>query len=124
MILRIEVTPHDDADSLDRVTGTITHNGSQVSVTGADAVPALTDLQAAVDSAVNHGHGECFWREATGDYRWLFRREGQTMRVAVLHSSGTLTGWEHRFWAECDAGEFRDTMHAAIDSWIPSTPLP
>lgn len=70
----------------------------------------------AVESAVDSGVGECFWPEAAGDYRWLFRHEGGAMRVAILWSMGTLTGWEHRFWAECDAQEFRDAMHAAIDA--------
>lgn len=103
-------------DSFGRVVGTIAHNGTQATVTGSDAGSALTDLRFAVQSAVDDGQGECFWLEATGEYRWLFRKEGGTMRVAILWSTGTLTGWEHRFWAECDAQEFRDTMGTAIEA--------
>ena len=88
----------------------------------------MKDLRQAVASAVTHGHEECFWHEAVGDYRWLFRREGSTMRVAILWSIGTLTGWEHRFWAECDAEDFRDTMRAAIEPFgvfeVPASPGP
>jgi len=103
-------------DSYGRVVGTIAHNGAHATVTGSDPGSALSELQAAVESAVTEGLGECFWHESMGEYRWLFRREGGAMRVAVLWSIGTLTGWEHRFWAECDAVAFRDTMRAAIEA--------
>ena len=76
----------------------------------------MTELNVAVESAISHGQGECFWHEETGDYRWLFRQEGSIMRIAVLRSSGTLTGWEHRFWAECRAEEFRGAMRAALEA--------
>jgi hypothetical protein len=72
-----------------------------------------------VGSAVSNGQGECFWHEAAGDYRWLFRSEGDRMRVVVLWSIGTMTGWEHRFWVECGAAEFRDAMQSAIEAYDP-----
>ena len=105
-----------NGDCFGRVVGTIAHNGAQATVTSSDSAAAMTDLRQAVDSAAADGLGECFWHEAAGDYRWLFRREGSTMRIVVLWSIGTLTGWEHRFWAECDAEEFRRTMLAAMES--------
>lgn len=74
----------------------------------------MADLKEAVESAVAHGFGECFWQEAAGEYRWLFRRDGTAMRVAVLWSIGVVTGWEHYFWAECDAAELGDAVRAAI----------
>jgi hypothetical protein len=49
--------------------------------------------------------GECFWKEGGGEYRWVFRRDGESVRVAVLWSAGVMTGWEHVFWAECPVGE-------------------
>jgi hypothetical protein len=102
------------SDSGGRVVGTIEHNGAQATVTGSDPAAAITELRLAVESAVTGDQGECFWHEAMGEYRWLFRRQGGKMRIAILWSMGTLTGWEHRFWAECDAREFRDTTRAAI----------
>ena len=66
-------------DSFGRVVGTIEHNGAQATVTGSDPVFAITDLRSALESAVTDDHGECFWYEATGEYRWLFRREGGKM---------------------------------------------
>ena len=111
---KVQVTLN--CDLFGRVVGAIAHNGAQATVTASDRVSAIEDLRQAVASASTHGHGECFWHEAVGDYRWLFRREGGTVPIVVLWSIGTLTGWEHRFWAECDAGNFRDTMSAAIES--------
>jgi hypothetical protein len=111
---KVQVTLNCDLSG--RVVGAIAHNGAQAAVTSSDSGSAIEELQQAVESAVTHGHGECFWHEAVGDYRWLFRREGNTMRVVILWSSGTLTGWEHRFWAECDAQDFHGAMRAAIES--------
>lgn len=105
-----------NCDLFGRVVGTIAHNGAQATVTSSDSASAIQDLQQAVESAVAHGYGECFWHEAVGDYRWLFRREGGIMRIVVLWSIGTVTGWEHRFWVECDPEDLRDTMRVAVAS--------
>ena len=104
-------------DSFGRVVGTIAHDGAHATVTSSNPVFAIQDLRLAVDSAVTGSQGECFWHEATGDYRWLFRREGSKMRVVIIWSMGTLTGWEHRLWTECDADEFRNAMNAAIQAY-------
>ena len=103
-------------DCFGRVVGTIEHNGAQATVTCSDPRSAITDLRLALESAVTDEVGECFWREATGEYRWLFRREGGKMRIVILWSNGTLTGWEHRFWAECDASDFHSTMRTATEA--------
>ena len=105
-----------EEDSFGRVVGTIEHNGAHATVTCSDPASAIPDLRLAVESAVTGGFGECFWHEATGDYRWLFRRESAAIRIAILWSIGTLTGWEHRFWAECDAEVLRNVMGAAIEN--------
>ena len=102
-------------DSLGRVVGTIAHNGAQATVTGWDRASAIADLRMAVESVATHEYGECFWHEAMGEYRWLFRRTGERMRVVILRSSGTLTGWEDCFWTECDARDFRESMRAALE---------
>ena len=97
-------------DAFGRVVGRIAHKGAQATVTGTDYSAAVSELREAVESALREGLGECFWHEVAGDYRWLFRREGSVMRTAILWSSGTLTGWEHKFWAECEAQEFENAM--------------
>jgi len=101
-------------DSFGRVVGSIEHNGAQATVTCLEPGSAIMELKIAVESAMSDC-GECFWPEETGEYRWLFRRERSTMRIVILWSMGTLTGWEHRFWAECDAEDFRVIMLAAIE---------
>ncbi|HUA63749.1 MAG TPA: hypothetical protein VML19_33685 [Verrucomicrobiae bacterium] len=101
-----------NSDSFGRVIGTIEHGGVTSTVTASDSASAIADLQEAAQSAADYGHGECFWHEATGEYRWLFRRQADTMRVVILWSSGTLTGWEHRFSAECDIQEFLASIPA------------
>jgi len=106
------------SDSLDRVVGTIAYHGAQTTVSGSDRYAAMSDLRAAVESALTEGLGECFWHEAMVDYRWLFRREGGIMRFVIIRSTGTLTGWEHCFWAECDVEIFRLAMDSAITGFV------
>lgn len=104
------------SDPSGRVVATIANDGASATVSGSDGFSAVTDLGLAAESATSDGIGECFWHEALGDYRWLFRRDGGIMRIAIVRSSGTLTGWEHCFWSECRIEEFRATMRAAIDA--------
>jgi hypothetical protein len=75
---------------------------------------ARTELADAVSSALAGGVGECFWEEACGGYRWVFRREQDRMRVAILWSSGTVTGWEHVFWSDCEVGTFEGAFRTAL----------
>jgi len=103
-------------DSFGRVAGTIAHNDVRAVVTSADAASAVSDLQEAVEAALADGFAECFWHEANGDYRWLFRRKGAAMHIAIAWSAGTLTGWEYRFFTECDAANFRTAILAAIEA--------
>ncbi|MDE3166623.1 MAG: hypothetical protein KGN36_12530 [Acidobacteriota bacterium] len=104
-------------EAFGRVVGTIAHNGAEAAVSGSERESAMEDLRVAVESAAEGGHGECFWREAMVDTRWLFRKEGGTMRVAIIRSTGTLTGWEHCFWAECGLEEFRSAMREGMEAY-------
>ena len=70
-----------------------------------DAGEALEDLRVALERLESEGCGESFWQQAEGCYRWLFRRDGDKLRTAVLWSTGIVTGWEHVFWSECDYEE-------------------
>jgi hypothetical protein len=75
---------------------------------------ARTKLATAIDAALGGGVGECFWEEACGDYRWVFRRESGKVRVAVMWSNGTLTGWAHVFWSETDVDTFQGVFTRAL----------
>jgi hypothetical protein len=96
-------------DELDRLICTLEDDGSSIVVTASnhDALPGLIS---AVDDAEKVGMGECFWQEARGEYRWMLRRDGDNLRIAVLWSTGTLTGWEHLLWSECKLADFRDRI--------------
>lgn len=75
-------------------------------VTTSNQAAAAADLVEALEGVAATGYGECYWPHAAGEYRWMFRRDGEKVRVAVLWSTGTLTGWEHVFWSECDLEPF------------------
>ena len=94
------------ADDFGRIVCTVRHDGSEVVITASDAVRAAGMLSKAVEQLAESGTSECYWPAETGDYRWVFRRVGGDVRIAILWSTGTLTGWEHVFWAECDRGDF------------------
>lgn len=72
----------------------------EASVTGWNTSRAVTALMTALDIvAAGEGHSECFWPEPTGQYWWMFNREGRRLEVVVLWSRGAVTGWEHVFRA-------------------------
>jgi len=81
-----------------------------------DGVNALDELARAMDGVERAGVGEAFWHQPTGEYRWLFRREGVSdrARICVLKSIGTLTGWENVFWSEDDLKELVQSVRSEI----------
>ena len=89
-------------DRLGRLTCVMSDGGTEAAVSAFDGKAASSDLMEALDAADSGGCGECFWSNAEGEYRWIFRREGARVRIAVLWCSGALTGWEHVFWSEDD----------------------
>jgi hypothetical protein len=84
------------------------------------AAKAINDLSCAIDGLEKSGVGEAFWHQPTGEYRWLFRREGESerVRICVLRSIGTLTGWENVFWSEDDAAPLVRMLRAEIDRFL------
>ena len=93
-------------DEFGRMICTAHQDGSEAVITAADTGGPAAALSKAVEELAKSGTSECYWRGETGDYRWVFRRVGDAVRIAILWSTGTLTGWEHVFWAECDGGDF------------------
>ena len=93
-------------DGLGRMVCTAQHEGSEAVITATDAGGAAVALSRAVEELADSSTSECYWPGETGDYRWVFRRIGDVVRIAILWSTGTLTGWEHVFWAECDCADF------------------
>jgi hypothetical protein len=93
-------------DQFGRVTCELADGQTNAVVTASDRPEAVAALADALDALAANGIGECFWHEAAGEYRWVFRRNGESVRIAVMWSSGTLSGWEHVFWTGCDMASF------------------
>jgi hypothetical protein len=93
-------------DVLGRLSCAMSDGQTAATVSASNRRAASSDLMEAIEGAASTGYGECYWQQAEGEYRWMFRREGARVRVAVLWSTGTLTGWEHVFWSECDFEPF------------------
>lgn len=95
-----------DEDEFGRLVCQIADGPTRATVTASNTAEAARELSAAIQSALSAGTGECFWEESGGQYRWLFRREDARLRIVILWSIGTLTGWENKFWVECEADPF------------------
>jgi hypothetical protein len=84
----------------------------EVTVTGWHTDRAVRSLLTALDTiAGGDGYAECFWPEPTGQYWWMFNREGRRLEVVVLWSRGAVTGWQHVFRAADEVGYLIERIH-------------
>ena len=104
-----------EVDGTGRFVCTLAEGAVLATVTASNVPAAGDDLESALEDARTSGYGECFWQESGGEYRWLFRRDGDHMTVVVLWSSGTLTGWQHVFRTDCEAALFEGLVGAALE---------
>lgn len=101
-------------DSFGRIVCTIRDAGNEAVVTAADAVNASLELLAAIQDAAESDYGDCLWQEATGEYKWMLRRHDGTLTVAIMWSSGTLTGWQHVLRGDTDFSSFADQVRTGL----------
>lgn len=101
-------------DSFGRIVCTIEDAGNTAVMTGADAINASLELLAAIQDAAESGYGDCLWQEATGDYKWMLRRNERILTVAIMWSSGVVTGWQHVLRADTDFDAFAEQVRAAL----------
>lgn len=101
-------------DGLSRITCTIDDAGNHAVVTAADAVNASLELLAAIRDAEESGYGDCLWQEASGDFKWMLRRNGVTLTVALMWSSGVVTGWQHVLRGDTDFAAFADQVRGQL----------
>ena len=104
-----------DTDKAGRFICTLTEGTIVTTVTASNVPAAGNNLLDALESVQATGLGECWWEEQGGDYRWLFRRDGDRLTVAVMWSAGTLTGWQHVFRAECDLEWFAGRVRGEFE---------
>lgn len=91
-----------ELDDFGRLACELTDEQEQHTIYAADPQPALEGLRAALNDAETGGMGECFWLISAGEYRWVLRREGARLKVAVLYSRSVTIGFEHVYWGEAD----------------------
>lgn len=103
-------------DEFGRLICTVYSEGPPAVVTSSDAPHAREQLLDAIGEVQESGYSECLWPEATGEYRWMFRRAGDRLTVVALWSSGTLTGWQHVLHTETDFEDFTSRVRAALAS--------
>ena len=101
-------------DAFGRIACTIDDAGNHAVVTGADAVNASLELLAAVQDADDLEYGDCLWQEAAGDFKWMLRRNGETLTVAVMWSSGVVTGWQHVIRGDTSFADFADQVRGQL----------
>lgn len=93
-------------DDLGRLVCTFHDGASQTTACAADGPVALAALSEALDALERQGEGECFWLVSAGEYRWVFRRMGSKVRLAVLWCASVAVGFQHVVWAEDDFDNF------------------
>ena len=106
-----------DSANAQNIVVRLREGAAETTVTGWFTSRAVTALLTALDGvAAGEGYAECFWPEPTGQYWWMFNREGQRLEVVVLWSRGAVTGWEHVFRAADEVtyliGRVREEMAA------------
>lgn len=104
-----------EQDDLGRLVCTFEEDGHVSTVTASNQPQAGNDLRAAVEDARTAGDGECFWAEPGGEYRWMLKREGDRLTVAVMWCRGTIIGWQHVFRSDCDFAWFAGRVAAELD---------
>ena len=102
-----------ETDELDRYICTLTDGEVTATVTASNAAAGEGLLQA-IEDARSTGYGECQWDEQGGDYRWMFRRDGDHLTVAVMWCHGVITGWQHVFRADGDFEPFARDVAAQL----------
>jgi hypothetical protein len=57
-------------------------------------------LVRALEDAMAHGYGECFWPGSPGgQYWWIFKRDADTLETIAMWTRGGASLWEHVFRA-------------------------
>lgn len=102
-------------DDFGRLACTFSDGEEEHTVFCADPPAALAYLNAALDDARDTGFGECFWPISAGEYRWVFRRDKDRLRLAVMYVRSIAIGFQHVYWGETDFEPFAALVRAEID---------
>jgi hypothetical protein len=83
-------------------------------ISSAQAAPAQAELIAALEDLESFNSSECYWQDNACDYRWLFKRDGSRLRLAVLRLTGVCPGYQHVAWTEEDAAPLLAGLRSAL----------
>jgi hypothetical protein len=83
-------------------------------VGAASPAEAVAGMSAALDDVETTGAADCYWTDANSEYRWVFKRHGERLRVAVLRLTGVVPGYQHVAWVEEDASLLIASLRTAI----------
>jgi len=108
MNLTIELDDHD------HLTVSIIDGGERPTVASPHAARAGALLLHAIDQAIAEGYGECLWPAPDGEYWWMFRRDHETLEVAVMWTRGGASGWQHVSRGTDAATWIRARVHAEL----------
>jgi len=104
-----------DSATSEQIVVCLREGTTETRVTGWHTDRAVRSLVAALDVvAGGDGYAECFWPEPTGQYWWMFSREGRRLEVVVLWSRGAVTGWQHVFRAADEVDYLIERVHDEI----------
>ncbi|MGJ5817333.1 hypothetical protein [Paludibaculum fermentans] len=106
-----------DNDDLGRLVCTFHDGASTTTACAADGPIALAALREALEALERHGEAECFWLLATGEYRWVFRRMGARLRLAVLWCESVAIGFQHVVWAEDNFESFTTMLRSELSRY-------
>lgn len=101
-------------DDLGRLVCTFHDGTGESSACAADGPVALAALHEALDALDRQGEAECFWLVSAGEYRWVFKRMGGKVRLAVLWCASVAVGFQHVAWTEADFESFTSMMRGEM----------
>jgi len=97
-----------------RLIATLREGDVSADITGWRPEEAAGALLAAFESAREHEYGECYWREPTGQYWWMLKRDDRRLELVVMYSQGVVPGWQHVFRAVDEIDYFQDLVRTEL----------
>jgi hypothetical protein len=85
-------------------------------ISSAGAAPAQAELIAALEDLESSASAECYWQDDACDYRWVFKREGEHLKLAILRLTGVCPGYQHVAWTEEPASALLSTLRTALSN--------
>lgn len=108
---------HIDSATPRQIVIRLREGDDQATITGWNTPRAVSAFMSALEVVeASDGCSECFWPEPTGQYWWIFNREGRRLEVVVLWSRGAVTGWQHVFRAADEVSYFVERVRDEMDA--------